>query len=150
MRRKLGADLASRVRSYRGGYLPIERREIEAELFDGKLAGVVATTALELGIDVGGLDACVIDGFPGTVASLRQQAGRAGRTTQRSLAVLVAGSDQLDQWLMAHPREVFTRPPGARRRQPLQPVRAASASRVRGLRGAALARRRAVVGRRPG
>jgi len=111
VRRKLDDELASRVRSYRGGYLPSERREIETELFDGQLAGVVATTALELGIDVGGLDACVIDGFPGTVASLRQQAGRAGRTTQRSLAVLVAGSDQLDQWLMAHPREVFTRPP---------------------------------------
>ena len=103
VRRKLDDDLASRVRSYRGGYLPTERREIETELFDGQLAGVVATSALELGIDVGGLDACVIDGFPGTVASLRQQAGRAGRTTQRSLAVLVAGSDQLDQWLMAHP-----------------------------------------------
>ncbi len=111
VRRRLDDDLASRVRSYRGGYLPIERREIETELFDGQLAGVVATTALELGIDVGGLDACVIDGFPGTVASMRQQAGRAGRTAQRSLAVLVAGSDQLDQWLMAHPREVFTRPP---------------------------------------
>ncbi len=111
VRRKLDDDLASRVRSYRGGYLPAERREIETELFDGQLAGVVATTALELGIDVGGLDACVIDGFPGTIASLRQQAGRAGRTAQRSLAVLVAGSDQLDQWLMAHPREVFTRPP---------------------------------------
>ena len=111
VRRRVGDDLAEKVRSYRGGYLPTERREIESELFDGRLAGVVATSALELGIDVGGLDACVIDGFPGTVASLRQQAGRAGRTTQRSLAVLVAGSDQLDQWLMAHPREVFTRPP---------------------------------------
>ena len=111
VRRQVGDDLADKVRSYRGGYLPTERREIETELFDGRLAGVVATSALELGIDVGGLDACVIDGFPGTVASLRQQAGRAGRTTQRSLAVLVAGSDQLDQWLMAHPREVFTRPP---------------------------------------
>ncbi len=104
VRRRVGDDLAEKVRSYRGGYLPTERREIESELFDGRLAGVVATSALELGIDVGGLDACVIDGFPGTVASLRQQAGRAGRTTQRSLAVLVAGSDQLDQWLMAHPR----------------------------------------------
>jgi DEAD/DEAH box helicase domain-containing protein len=111
VRRQVGDELAEKVRSYRGGYLPTERREIETELFDGRLAGVVATSALELGIDVGGLDACVIDGFPGTVASLRQQAGRAGRTTQRSLAVLVAGSDQLDQWLMAHPREVFTRPP---------------------------------------
>ena len=111
VRRKVDAALAERVRSYRGGYLPSERRDIETELFDGQLAGVVATTALELGIDVGGLDACVIDGFPGTVASLRQQAGRAGRTSQRSLAVLVAGSDQLDQWLMSNPREVFTRPP---------------------------------------
>ncbi|HMK11924.1 MAG TPA: DEAD/DEAH box helicase [Acidimicrobiales bacterium] len=111
VRRQVGDALAERVRSYRGGYLPSERRDIEAELFEGQLAGVVATSALELGIDVGGLDACVIDGFPGTVASLRQQAGRAGRTTQRSLAVLVAGSDQLDQWLMTNPREVFTRPP---------------------------------------
>jgi DEAD/DEAH box helicase domain-containing protein len=107
--RRSDADLASRVRSLSGRVPAIDRGS--DQLFDGQLAGVVATTALELGIDVGGLDACVIDGFPGTVASLRQQAGRAGRTTQRSLAVLVAGSDQLDQWLMAHPREVFTRPP---------------------------------------
>ena len=75
------------------------------------MRGVVATSALELGIDVGGLDACVLNGFPGTIASMWQQAGRAGRDQQRSLAVLVAGDDQLDQWLMAHPREVFTRPP---------------------------------------
>jgi DEAD/DEAH box helicase domain-containing protein len=71
----------------------------------------VATNALELGVDIGGLDACVLDGFPGTIASMWQQAGRAGRERQQSLAVLVAGEDQLDQWLMAHPHEVFRRPP---------------------------------------
>ena len=71
----------------------------------------MATNALELGVDIGGLDACVLDGFPGTIASMWQQAGRAGREQQQSLAVLVAGDDQLDQWLMAHPDELFTRPP---------------------------------------
>jgi DEAD/DEAH box helicase domain-containing protein len=99
------------VRPYRGGYLTRERREIELELFDGDLRGVVATNALELGIDIGGLDACVLNGFPGTIASMWQQAGRAGREAQASIATLVAGDDQLDQWLMAHPTEVFTRPP---------------------------------------
>ena len=111
VRRRLPDDLADVVRPYRGGYLPEERREIEGELFGGRLRGVVATTALELGVDIGGLDACVLDGFPGTIASMRQQMGRAGRERQESLAVLVAGQDQLDQWLMAHPTEVITRPP---------------------------------------
>lgn len=111
VQRRLPAELRSSVRAYRGGYLAAERREIEQELFSGRLRAVVATTALELGIDVGGLDACVLNGFPGTIASLWQQAGRAGREGQESLAVLVAGDDQLDQWLMAHPHEVFTRPP---------------------------------------
>ena len=110
-KRRLPPELQSMVRPYRGGYLAAERREIETELFEGRLAGVVATSALELGIDVGTLDACILDGFPGTIASMWQQAGRAGRARQRSLAVLVAGADQLDQWLMAHPSEVFTRPP---------------------------------------
>lgn len=109
--RRLGPTFAGAVRPYRGGYLAGERREIEAELFSGRLRGVVATSALELGVDVGGLDACVLDGFPGTIASLWQQAGRAGRAQQRSLAVLVAGDDALDQYLMSHPAEVFTRPP---------------------------------------
>ena len=111
VRRRLPSDLADRVRPYRGGYLAAERREIEEELFGGALRGVVATTALELGIDVGGLDACVLDGFPGTIASMWQQAGRAGRGGDESVVVLVAGDDQLDQWLMAHPDEVFSRPP---------------------------------------
>jgi len=83
----------------------------QSALFAGRLRGVVATSALELGIDIGTLDACVLDGFPGTIASLWQQAGRAGRVQQESLAVLVAGEDQLDQWLMAHPKELFNRPP---------------------------------------
>jgi DEAD/DEAH box helicase domain-containing protein len=111
IRRRLPAATADLVRPYRGGYLAAERREIEQALFGGQLRGVVATTALELGIDVGGLDACVLDGFPGTIASMWQQAGRAGRAGQQSIAILVAGDDQLDQWLMAHPNEMFSRPP---------------------------------------
>ncbi len=111
VRRRLPPELADRVRPYRGGYLTDERRLIESELFGGQLRGVVATTALELGIDVGGLDACVLDGFPGTIASMWQQAGRAGRQTQDAIIFLVAGDDQLDQWLMSHPDQVFTRPP---------------------------------------
>ncbi len=115
----VASDIASRlpdedadsIRPYRGGYLAAERREIEAQLFSGELKGVVATTALELGVDVGGLDACVLNGFPGTIASMWQQAGRAGRDQQESVAVLVAGDDQLDQYMMAHPTELFTRPP---------------------------------------
>jgi DEAD/DEAH box helicase domain-containing protein len=110
-RDRLPADLASSVRPYRGGYLAAERREIEAELFSGRLRGVAATNALELGIDVGWLDACLLNGFPGTVASMWQQAGRAGRAQQRSLAVLVAGEDALDQWFVHHPAELFTRAP---------------------------------------
>ena len=99
------------MRPYRGGYLAAERRAIEAELFGGSIQAVVATTALELGVDIGGLEACVLDGFPGTIASMWQQAGRAGREQQQSLAVLVGGDDQLDQWFMAHPGELFSRPP---------------------------------------
>ncbi len=111
VRRQLRSPRSDAVRSYRSGYLPGERREIEAELASGAIDGVVATSALELGIDIGGLDACVLNGFPGTIASMWQQAGRAGRGCDDSLAVLVAGDDQLDQWLMSHPGEVFARSP---------------------------------------
>ncbi|WP_208027568.1 DEAD/DEAH box helicase [Rhabdothermincola sediminis] len=111
IRRHLPADLAHTVRPYRGGYLAAERREIEALLSQGELRGVVATSALELGIDIGGLDACVLDGFPGTIASMWQQAGRAGRGASTAVTVLVAGEDQLDRWIMSHPEDVFTRPP---------------------------------------
>jgi DEAD/DEAH box helicase domain-containing protein len=110
-KRSVGDALASTIRPYRGGYLPAERRAIEAELFDGRLLGVAATSALELGVDIGGLDVCITNGFPGTIASFRQQIGRAGRSSQRSLAVLVAGDDALDQWYAAHPSELVNRPP---------------------------------------
>jgi DEAD/DEAH box helicase domain-containing protein len=111
VRRRLPRPQARRVRSYRGGYLPEERRAIEDELFSNRLCGIIATSALELGIDVGGLDAVVLDGFPGTIASFWQQAGRAGRAGAASAAVLVAGDDQLDQWLANHPDELLTRSP---------------------------------------
>jgi DEAD/DEAH box helicase domain-containing protein len=103
--------MASTIRPYRGGYLPAERRAIEAEMFDGRLQGIAATNALELGVDIGGLDACICNGFPGTISSFRQQIGRAGRSAQRSLAVLVAGDDALDQWYAANPRQLVVRPP---------------------------------------
>jgi DEAD/DEAH box helicase domain-containing protein len=103
--------LGSRVAAYRAGYLASERRALELELSSGRLLGVAATNALELGIDVGGLDAVVLNGFPGTLASMWQQAGRAGRTDRRAAAVLVAGDDQLDQWYVAHPAELTGRAP---------------------------------------
>ncbi|MFM7062761.1 MAG: DEAD/DEAH box helicase, partial [Actinomycetes bacterium] len=111
LRTHLGPELEHTVRSYRSGYLPEERRQIEDELFDGRLRAVVATSALELGVDIGGLDAVVLCGFPGTVASFWQQMGRAGREQQHSLAVLVAGDDQLDRYMVRHPDELFGRAP---------------------------------------
>src|SRR5215467_9205820 len=95
------------VRGYRGGYLPGERREIERGLRDGRILGVVATNALELGIDVGSLDACVMAGYPGTIASTWQRAGRAGRRTGSSCAVFVASSAPLDQFIVQHPDYFF-------------------------------------------
>jgi DEAD/DEAH box helicase domain-containing protein len=111
VRRQLPASARSRVAAYRGGFLAEERHEIERALSRGALDAVVATSALELGVDIEGLDACVLDGFPGTVASLWQRVGRAGRRQEASLAVLVCGSDQLDQWVAAHPDALFERPP---------------------------------------
>lgn len=109
--RALPPELASTVRPYRSGYLAAERREIEAELNSGAVRAVVATSALELGVDIGGLDATVLCGFPSTIASFWQQIGRAGRSGQDSIAVLVAGDDQLDQWFVNHPKDLFDRPP---------------------------------------
>lgn len=99
------------VRGYRGGYLPGERREIERGLRDGRIRGVVSTSALELGIDVGSLDAAVMAGYPGTIASTWQRAGRAGRRTGSSCAVLVASSAPLDQFIVKHPDYFFGRSP---------------------------------------
>jgi DEAD/DEAH box helicase domain-containing protein len=100
-----------KVRGYRGGYLPHERREIEKGLRDGKVRGVVATNALELGIDIGALDACVITGYPGTITSTWQQAGRAGRRADVSCAAMVASSSPLDQFIITHPEYFFSQPP---------------------------------------
>ncbi|HYP39198.1 MAG TPA: DEAD/DEAH box helicase [Chloroflexia bacterium] len=100
-----------KVRGYRGGYLPNQRREIERGLRDGTVRTVVSTNALELGIDIGALEAAVLVGYPGTVASTWQQAGRAGRRSTQSLAVMVAGSSPLDQFLVNNPEYFFNRSP---------------------------------------
>jgi DEAD/DEAH box helicase domain-containing protein len=99
-----------KVQGYRGGYLPNERRAIERGLREGEVRGVVATNALELGIDIGRLSACVMTGYPGTIASAWQQAGRAGRRVGLSAAVLVASASPLDQYLITHPRYFFGQP----------------------------------------
>ena len=104
-------EYARKIKAYRGGYLPEERRDIERQLFSGELMGVASTNALELGIDVGSLDAAVIVGFPGTIASTWQQAGRAGRASEESLAVLVGYNDPIDQYLMRHGEYFFRQSP---------------------------------------
>jgi DEAD/DEAH box helicase domain-containing protein len=98
------------IRGYRGGYLPLKRREIERGLRDGSVLGVVSTNALELGIDIGGLDAAVLAGYPGTVASTWQQSGRSGRRSGTSVAVLVANSTPLNQFIARHPDYFFGAP----------------------------------------
>ena len=100
-----------RIRGYRGGYLPHERRAIERGLRDGSVCGVVTTNALELGVDIGELSVCVLTGYPGTIASTWQQAGRAGRRQDVSAVVLIGGPSALDQYLLSHPQFLFARSP---------------------------------------
>ena len=104
-----GGDPSS-VRGYRGGYLPLERREIEHGLRDGSVRGVVATTALELGVDIGQMGAALMAGYPGTIAGIWQQAGRAGRRSEASAALLVASGAPLDQFIALHPAFLFDTP----------------------------------------
>ncbi|HJR97242.1 MAG TPA: DEAD/DEAH box helicase [Actinomycetota bacterium] len=121
-RREVGEpELRERITSYRAGYLAEDRRRIERALTDGELLAVASTSALELGIDIGSLDAAVLTGYPGTRAAMWQQAGRAGRRDTDSLAVLVAQDDPLDQYLLHHPEDLFDKPPEAAVIDPANP-----------------------------
>ena len=102
-------ELSGKLSSYRAGYLPEERREIESRLSDGSLLGVIATSALELGIDIGDLDICILVGYPGTVMTTWQRGGRVGRKLNESLIILIALEDSLDQHFMRHPEDFFRR-----------------------------------------
>ncbi len=141
-------ELAELIAPYRAGYTPQQRRELEGRLTRGELRAVITTDALELGIDVGALDAAVVVTFPGTVASLRQMWGRAGRSSQptreRGLAVYVAGEDALDQFFARHPEEFLERPVEAAILDHESPLIFRQPPAVRGPRGAAVERRRGV------
>ena len=106
---QLSPSLADKISPYRAGYLPEDRRRIEHQFFDGELLGLVATTALELGINIGDLEATVLTGYPGSIASAWQQAGRSGRSTHSSLSFLIAQEGPLDQYLMRNPDFFFSR-----------------------------------------
>jgi DEAD/DEAH box helicase domain-containing protein len=106
------------IRGYRGGYLPTQRREIEKGLRSGEIYGVVSTNALELGVDIGQLQVCIMTGYPGTIASAWQQAGRAGRRHGESLVIMVASSSPLDQFIIEHPDYFFEQTPETARINP--------------------------------
>jgi DEAD/DEAH box helicase domain-containing protein len=113
-----GFGPVNRVRGYRGGYLPTERRAIETGLRNGDVLGVVSTNALELGIDIGRLDASILSGYPGTIAGTWQQMGRAGRRREPSVAILVAGAGAVDQFVAGHPEYLFDSSPEEARLDP--------------------------------
>ncbi|RYM06321.1 DEAD/DEAH box helicase [Sporolactobacillus sp. THM7-7] len=113
-----GFDERAKICAYRGGYLPLERRKIEKGLRDGKIMGVVSTNALELGVDIGQLQVCIITGYPGNMASVWQQAGRAGRRQEDAVIIMVASSTPLDQYMVAHPDYFFSRKPEEARINP--------------------------------
>lgn len=110
-----------RISAYRAGFLPEERREIERRLSDGDLLAVISTSALELGIDIGDLDLCLLVGYPGTIVSTRQRGGRVGRNGQDSAVVLIGGEDALDQYFMRHPQELISREPESAVVNPINP-----------------------------
>ncbi len=111
-----------RISAYRAGFLPEERRDIEARMAAGDLLAVISTSALELGIDIGGLDVCILVGYPGSVMATLQRGGRVGRARQESAVVLVAQEDALDQYFMRHPEDFFARPPENAVLNPANPV----------------------------
>lgn len=111
-----------RIRAYRGGYLPSERRDAERAMRDGRIDGIISTSALELGVDIGSLDVVVLNGYPGTVAATWQRFGRAGRRQQPSLGILVANSQPLDQYMVRHPDFFADSPPEHARTAPDQPL----------------------------
>jgi DEAD/DEAH box helicase domain-containing protein len=108
------------VRAYRGGYLPEERRLTEKLMRQGAIDAIVSTSALELGVDIGALDVCLLCGYPGSIASTRQRLGRAGRRQQSALGVLVAGSDALDQFVVRNPAYFLEQSPEQARIDPDQ------------------------------
>ena len=112
----------SRISAYRAGYLPAERRQIESRLASGDLLAVISTSALELGIDIGHLDLCILVGYPGSVVATRQRGGRVGRGGQDSALVIIGGDDALDQYVMQHPEEVLSRKPERAIVHPENPV----------------------------
>lgn len=113
--------LAARLTSYRAGFLPEERRQIEAQLANGTLLGVISTSALELGIDIGDLDLCILVGYPGSVMATWQRSGRVGRGGRPSAVIMIGGEDALDHYFMRHPDDFFNRPPEHAALDPLNP-----------------------------
>ena len=114
-------EYAHRISAYRAGFLPEERREIEAKLSRGELLAVISTSALELGIDIGDLDLCLLVGYPGTIVSTWQREGRVGRSGQESATILIAGEDALDQYFMRNPEDFLQRSPEAAVVNPFNP-----------------------------
>jgi len=115
-------EFKSRISAYRAGFLPEERREIEARMADGELLAVISTSALELGIDIGGLDVCIMVGYPGSIMATLQRGGRVGRSQRDSAVALIAQEDALDQYFMRNPDDFFARPPESAMLNPFNPV----------------------------